>query len=424
VQGLRARGDRLRSLAERLRTTAATRFDDLAERSDLVRLGKEIWERDRDNGGRLLGSAIAFRLFLFFVPLLLLLVGLAGFLADLVDADRASEAVGVSGAMSQQISAAFTQTNGARWTATLTGLVGALWAGRSLGNVLMGASAVAWGLPAKQRAMTVRAMGALVGMLVGLGMVSVLANRIRAEAGVAVGSLSFVAAVALYAAAWVIAASTLPRTTSDPASSLPSATIVGLTLAGLQAVSQLFLPGQIERASELYGGLAATVATLGWFFFMGRAMALGFFVDAAVHDHYGGTAKAVLSLPVLRAIPRNVPSLGRYLHLPEHDPDDDDDDDIVDDEGASRFVHVEDGHEAELVYRAEPGRLVLVHTGVPDELGGRGLGGRLVRAAVDRAARTGETVAPWCPFARKWLEEHPDEAAAVTIDWTRPPAHR
>lgn len=97
-------------------------------------------------------------------------------------------------------------------------------------------------------------------------------------------------------------------------------------------------------------------------------------------------------------------------------------DGIVDDPSTSRFVHVEDGHEAELVYRAEEGRLVLVHTGVPDELGGRGLGGRLVRAAIARAARTGETVVPWCPFARRWLQDHPDEASAVTIDWSPPPS--
>jgi uncharacterized protein len=97
-------------------------------------------------------------------------------------------------------------------------------------------------------------------------------------------------------------------------------------------------------------------------------------------------------------------------------------DDIVDDVASSRFVHVEEGHEAELVYRAEGGRLVLVHTGVPDELGGRGLGGRLVRAAIERAARTGETVAPWCPFARKWLQDHPDEVTTITIDWSPPPA--
>ena len=433
MKGLHARWEQLRAKAE-------VWFDALIERSDLVRLGTEIWRRDGDVGGRLLGSAIAFRLFLFFVPLLLLIVGVAGFLASIIDADQASETVGVSGAMSQQINAAFSQSNGARWGATLTGLFGALWAGRSLGTVLSGASAVAWGLPAKDSPLTARAMGSLVGLLVGLGLVSVLTNRLRAEAGVAVGSVSFIVAAALYATGWVLVATTLPRTTSDPASSLPGAAVVGITLATLQAVSQLFLPAQIERASELYGGLAATIATLGWFFFMGRAMAASFVLDATVHDHFGGTAKAVLSLPVLRAIPANVPRLGRYLHLPEHQPgslDDEDDDDheealtmdqgaeagdgIVDEAATGRFVHVEDGHEAELVYRAEEGRLVLVHTGVPEELGGRGLGGRLVRAAIARAVRTGETIAPWCPFARRWLEEHPDEASAVTIDWTPAP---
>jgi len=25
---------------------------------------------------------------------------------------------------------------------------------------------------------------------------------------------------------------------------------------------------------------------------------------------------------------------------------------------------------------------------------------------------------PLCPFARSWLERHPDEASAVPIDWT------
>ena len=114
-------------------------------------------------------------------------------------------------------------------------------------------------------------------------------------------------------------------------------------------MSQLFLPGQIERASELYGGLAATVATLGWFFFMGRAMAFSFVLDATVHDHVGGTAKAVLSLPVLRAIPANVPRLARYLHLPEHDPGGAmDQDEIIDDETTSRFVHVADSQARQL----------------------------------------------------------------------------
>jgi predicted GNAT family acetyltransferase len=95
--------------------------------------------------------------------------------------------------------------------------------------------------------------------------------------------------------------------------------------------------------------------------------------------------------------------------------------DVVDNESEHRFELHEEGRLAELVYDAEDGRLVLVHTGLPDELGGRGLGGVLVRAALERARRDNLTIVPRCPFARSWLEKHPDETTDVTIDWTTKP---
>ena len=88
---------------------------------------------------------------------------------------------------------------------------------------------------------------------------------------------------------------------------------------------------------------------------------------------------------------------------------------VVDNEAASRFEVSIDGHVAELVYRRHGDRLVLVHTGVPEELEGRGVGGMLVKAAIERAVQQGLTVVPRCPFARRWLERHPEVAGRVTI---------
>ena len=90
---------------------------------------------------------------------------------------------------------------------------------------------------------------------------------------------------------------------------------------------------------------------------------------------------------------------------------------VVDNEAASRFEVTVDGHRAELVYKRDGDRLVLVHTGVPDELEGQGIGGTLVTAAVDEADRRGMTVVPECEFARGWLERHPDVAGRVDIEW-------
>jgi uncharacterized protein len=91
---------------------------------------------------------------------------------------------------------------------------------------------------------------------------------------------------------------------------------------------------------------------------------------------------------------------------------------ITDNQSESRFELRVGDLLAELMYHRNGKRFVLLHTEVPTELEGRGIGGRLVAAAIDRAARQGLTVVPLCPFARTWLERHADEAAKATIDWS------
>lgn len=92
---------------------------------------------------------------------------------------------------------------------------------------------------------------------------------------------------------------------------------------------------------------------------------------------------------------------------------------VTDNQAESRLEIHAGGEPAELIYKRRADRLVLIHTGVPDALSGRGLGGQLVQAALDKAAAEALTVVPLCPYARSWLERHPDEAAKVTIDWAQ-----
>ena len=90
---------------------------------------------------------------------------------------------------------------------------------------------------------------------------------------------------------------------------------------------------------------------------------------------------------------------------------------VTDNAEAGRLEIRADGEVAKLLYRTRAGRLVLIHTEVPDSLGGRGLGGQLVFGAIGKATQEGLTIVPLCPFARGWLERHPDDAAQVNIDW-------
>lgn len=91
---------------------------------------------------------------------------------------------------------------------------------------------------------------------------------------------------------------------------------------------------------------------------------------------------------------------------------------VVDRPEEGRLVVEEDGAVAELVYELEGDRLLLVHTGVPEAMAGRGVGGALVREAVRKAALGGLVVVPWCPFARQWLRRNTESAESVKVDWS------
>lgn len=300
---------------------ARTWADDLLQRyrgRPLVDLTVGVIQRDREAAGTVLGSALAFRLFLFFVPLLLFVVGLAGFLSDIIRPQHL-ESAGIAGALAEQINGALTQPTSTRWIAVITGFIGMASTGRTLSKALTSASCLAWRLPVSTRA-SPRLIGAIVGLLVGMGVVVMLVNRVRQQLGLPATGLSFLAALAVYTVAWMILSSMLPRPRSDAGVLLPGAALVAGTITGLQAISQLYLPGRFSRASELYGALGATVVTLGWFFIVGRVIVLSMVLDAAIHERFSSISRLLFALPVLRQIAHRSPWIRRRFALEDPPP--------------------------------------------------------------------------------------------------------
>ena len=54
--------------------------------------------------------------------------------------------------------------------------------------------------------------------------------------------------------------------------------------------------------------------------------------------------------------------------------------------------------------------VILAHTEVPESHEGEGLGGTLVRAALEHLAEQGKTVIPTCPFASAYIGRNPELA--------------
>ena len=81
---------------------------------------------------------------------------------------------------------------------------------------------------------------------------------------------------------------------------------------------------------------------------------------------------------------------------------------VVNNPGAERFETRVDGHLAVLQYGRQSGRIVFLHTEVPDELEGRGIGSQLAKAGLQYARVEGLRVVSECPFVSSYIQRHPE----------------
>jgi predicted GNAT family acetyltransferase len=92
---------------------------------------------------------------------------------------------------------------------------------------------------------------------------------------------------------------------------------------------------------------------------------------------------------------------------------------VIDNAEESRLEVTVDGHRAELDYERHGPQLVLIHTEVPEALGGQGLGAQLVKAAIEMAKREDRAVVAECSYARTWIQRHPDDVVGLKQDPVR-----
>ena len=87
--------------------------------------------------------------------------------------------------------------------------------------------------------------------------------------------------------------------------------------------------------------------------------------------------------------------------------------DVVHNEQESRYELRTPAGLAVLAYVLDGDRLALVHTEVPRSVEGRGVGGALVKFALDDARNRGLRVLPMCAFVKAYIARHPAYAPLV-----------
>src|SRR5579862_3389159 len=79
---------------------------------------------------------------------------------------------------------------------------------------------------------------------------------------------------------------------------------------------------------------------------------------------------------------------------------------VINNAAQHRFELEVSGHLAASYYKREGDVITFEHTEVPAELGGQGIGSRLVKDALDRARRNGWRVGAQCPLAQAYTDQH------------------
>jgi len=295
--------------------------DERPERRGLADFFIALYQRDKDAFAAVLGSAIALRIFLFIIPLVVALAGLIDLLNATGLARELVGQTGLHGSVADEIESAVTTSNRSGLGSLIGGTVLTVWAGRSLTKVLVAASAAAWQRPARTIRTSVRTVFTVTMLMAGLLVANSLLSRARDSGGVALTLGALAASAAVYGVTWFGVCYAVPKATTDPGALLPGSTLFGVSVSALGWWMHFYLPGQIERASETMGSLAFAVSTLGYLFFVGRIATTSFVLNSVMWERVGSVSTFVFSLPGIRALPKRSPRLRSFFDLGQLDDD-------------------------------------------------------------------------------------------------------
>ncbi|QKH37420.1 N-acetyltransferase [Achromobacter pestifer] len=81
---------------------------------------------------------------------------------------------------------------------------------------------------------------------------------------------------------------------------------------------------------------------------------------------------------------------------------------VTQDTSRSRYTATVDGVLCVLDYQLQGNIMAITHTGVPSQVGGRGIAAELTRHALDDARAKGWKVQPLCSYAEAYIRRHPE----------------
>ena len=267
------------------------RAERMAERAKLERSRHssldalfEMVDRDAEVGGGIMAGALAYRLFIWLLPLALVLIAGLGVIssAESSSPESVARSTGLTGLVSSSVANA--ADSSARWYALLVGIPILLYATRSVLSTLIVVHRLVWtDLRAQAPRPTVKATVRLLGILLAMLGCSVVAAAARSTSG-PLGVLATLAATLPYAALWLLVTAHLPRRDATWRALLPGAFLFGLGIEVLHLVTVYLIAPLAGNKQGTYGSLGLAAALLLDLFLMSRLVVATAVVNATLWE--------------------------------------------------------------------------------------------------------------------------------------------
>ncbi|HEX5970241.1 MAG TPA: YhjD/YihY/BrkB family envelope integrity protein [Intrasporangium sp.] len=273
--------DQFRARAE----AARRRYEELAQRQPLYGIPLTCLATYAARQGMLLASAIAFRLFFWVLPVVLLGISLLSGLGRSGVYEAATDATGISGAARAEVLRALSQGGQSWWILAVISLFGVVWTTMLLRRALVLVNAHLW----DATFVKTRPRQLIVSVFFFIALFSLLALSSRAVAlldGLLPGGflLTILSQAALAGACWLAVMWRLPDRRSHWTDLVPGAVLLGVGLALMHLVSRVYLPARFEHSSALYGSLGIAAAILVWLLLFGQLVVWSAIVNVVWFD--------------------------------------------------------------------------------------------------------------------------------------------
>jgi|Tabmets5t2r1_1033131.scaffolds.fasta_scaffold22625_2 membrane protein len=259
------------------------------ERTWWVESGFQAFQRELVHGGGLLAGGLAYRLFLWLLPIGLIGAQVFGFWVDTNDesVEGAAKELGIGGAAVASAADAVETNSTNRILLLVTGLVLLAWFSLAFVRALQLAYSLAWGVPRPRLNHPLYAVMIFNGLFLSTAAASAGLAWLRQEIGL-VGILGLLVTLAYQTGVALLIMWLLPRRAERWQDLVPGAVLIAAGSQVLSLAVVFYFAPKIGRSSELYGTLGAASVLLVWLYLVARLIMSGAFLNATLWERRQG----------------------------------------------------------------------------------------------------------------------------------------